>query len=63
MPRIKVADSPSMEESPRKQVDFSKAQGSSRNDEADLRDVARRAAKKTQVHRQPADEPRKKARQ
>jgi hypothetical protein len=30
------------------QVDFGKAQGSSRNDEADLRDVARRAAKKSQ---------------
>jgi hypothetical protein len=63
MPRIKVADGPSMEGSPRKQVDFSKAQGSSRNDEADLRDVARKAAKKSQVHRQPDHEPRKKARQ
>jgi hypothetical protein len=30
------------------QMDFGKAQGSSRNDEADLRDVARRAAKKSQ---------------
>ena len=28
-----------------RQVDFRKAQGSSRDDEADLRDVARRAAK------------------
>jgi hypothetical protein len=28
-----------------------------------LRDVAREAAKKSQVHRQPAHEPRKKARQ
>jgi hypothetical protein len=63
MPRIKVADGPSMEGAPRKQVDFSKAQGSSRNDEADLRDVARKAAKKSQVHRQRDDEPRKKARQ
>ena len=30
------------------QVDFDKALGSSRNDEADLRDVARKAAKKSQ---------------
>ena len=30
------------------QVNFEKAQGSSRNDEADLRDVARKAAKKSQ---------------
>jgi hypothetical protein len=30
------------------QVNFDKAQGSSRNDEADLRDVARKAAKKFQ---------------
>ncbi len=30
------------------QVNFAKAQGSSRNDEADLRDVAREAAKKSQ---------------
>ena len=28
--------------------DFSKAQGSSRHDEADIRDVARKAAKKSQ---------------
>ena len=45
MPRNKVADSPSMEGSPRKQVDFSKAQGSSRNDEADLRDVSAQSSK------------------
>ena len=62
MPRIKVADGPSMEGSPRKQVNFSKAQGSSRNGEADLRDVVRKAAKKSQVRRQPDHEPRKKAR-
>jgi hypothetical protein len=36
MPRNRAADSPSIEGSPRKQVDFSKAQGSSRNDEVDL---------------------------
>jgi hypothetical protein len=30
------------------QVDFGKAHGSSRHDEADLRDVARKAAKKSQ---------------
>ena len=30
------------------QVNFEKAQGSSRHDEADLRDVARKAAKKSQ---------------
>jgi hypothetical protein len=30
------------------QVNFDKALGSSRNDKADLRDVARRAAKKSQ---------------
>jgi hypothetical protein len=30
------------------QVDFEKAQGSSRHDQADLRDVAREAAKKSQ---------------
>jgi hypothetical protein len=63
MPRNKVADSPSIEGSPRKQVDFSKAQGSSRDDEADLRDVARKAAKKSQVHRQADDAPSKKDRQ
>ena len=61
MPRIKVADNPSMEGSPRKQVDFSKAQGSSRNDEADLLDVARKAANKSQVHRQPDHEPSEKS--
>ena len=32
----------------KEQVNFDKAQGSSRNDEADLRDVARKAAKKSQ---------------
>jgi len=63
MPRIKVAGGPSMGAPSRKQVDFSKPLGTSRNDEADLRDVAREAAKKSQVHRQPAHEPRKKARQ
>ena len=31
-----------------RQVDFGKPQGSSRHDEADLRDVARKAAKKSQ---------------
>ena len=59
----RVADSPSIEGSPRQQVDFSKAQGSSRNDEADLRDVARKAAKKSQVSRQADDAPSKKDRQ
>jgi hypothetical protein len=34
------------------QVNFDKAQGSSRNDEADLRDVARKAAKKSQQRNQ-----------
>jgi len=63
MPRIKVAGGPSMEAPARKRVDFSKAQGSSRNDKADLRDVARKAVKKSQVHRQPDHEPRKKVRQ
>jgi hypothetical protein len=62
MPRDKVADRPSIEGSPRKQVDFSKAQGSSRNDAADLRDVARKAAKKSQVHRHADDAPAKKDR-
>ena len=38
------------------QVDFGKAQGSSRNDEADLRDVARRAAKKSQQQNETRDE-------
>jgi hypothetical protein len=46
MPRKKVAGS--REGSSSTQLDFSKAQGSSRNDEADLRDVARKAAKKSQ---------------
>jgi hypothetical protein len=32
------------------QVNFEKAQGSSRNDEADLRDVARKAAKNQRNH-------------
>jgi hypothetical protein len=58
MPRKKVADSPSIEGPSRKQVDFSKAQGSSRNDESDLRDVARQAAKKSQDRQ--ADEGRRK---
>ena len=58
MPRKKVADSPSIEGPSRKQVDFSKAQGSSRNDELDLRDVARQAAKKSQDRQ--ADEGRRK---
>jgi hypothetical protein len=33
---------------PKEQVNFEKAQGSSRHDEADLRDVARKAAKRSQ---------------
>jgi hypothetical protein len=60
MPRNKVADTPSIAGSPRKQVDFSKAQGSSRNDEADLREVARTAAKKSHEHRQADQAPMKK---
>ena len=48
MPRNKLDDSPATGGSPQKQVDFGKAQGSSRNDEADMRDVARKAAKKSQ---------------
>jgi hypothetical protein len=32
---------------PKEQVNFEKAQGSSRHDEADLRDVARKAAKRS----------------
>jgi hypothetical protein len=35
-------------ETSNEQVNLDKAQGSSRNDEADLRDVARKAAKKSQ---------------
>jgi hypothetical protein len=59
MPRNKVAKSPSIEGPSRERVDFSAAQGSSRNDESDLRDVARKAAKKSQDRK--ADEaPRKK---
>ena len=44
MPRTKVADSPSMEGPPRKQVDLSKAQGSSRNE----RRIARCSAQSSQ---------------
>jgi hypothetical protein len=36
------------DEASNEQVNFDKARGSSRNDEADLRDVARKAAKKSQ---------------
>jgi hypothetical protein len=38
------------------QVDFGKPQGSSRHDEADLRDVARKAAKKSQQLNEPREE-------
>jgi hypothetical protein len=59
MPRNKLAKNPSIEGPSRKRVDFSKAQGSFRNDESDLRDVAREAAKKSQ-DRQADEAPRKK---
>ena len=49
MPRKKVADSPSIEGPSRKQVDFSKAQGSSRNDESDLRDENRKIGRLMKV--------------
>ena len=38
------------------QMDFGKAQGSSRHDEADLRDVARKAAKKSQRQNEPTED-------
>ena len=38
------------------QMDFGKAQGSSRHDEADLRDVARKAAKKSQHQNEPTED-------
>ena len=62
MPRNKLADGPSIERTPREQVDFSKPQGSSRNDEADLRDVARKAANKSQMDQRSDDAPMKKDR-
>jgi hypothetical protein len=39
-----------------RQVDFRKAQRSSRHDEADLRDVTRRAAKKSQQRNETGEE-------
>jgi hypothetical protein len=62
MPRNKLDDSPATGRVSQKQVDFGKAQGSSRNDEADMRDVARKAAKKSQGQ-QPDGFPMKKDRQ
>jgi hypothetical protein len=37
---------------PKEQVNFEKAQGSSRHDEADLRDVARKAAKRSKERKE-----------
>jgi hypothetical protein len=46
----KVTDSPSIEGAARKKVDFIKAQASS-GDELDLRDLVRKAAKKSLIGR------------
>ena len=55
----KVTDSPSIEGAARKKVDFINAQASS-GDELDLRDVVRKAAKKSQMDQRSDNAPMKK---
>jgi hypothetical protein len=54
-PHAKSQESKGLGQSSEPAPDFGKAQGSARNDEADMRDIARKSAKKSQRRNDPSE--------